>query len=649
MRPRRGSARVVIALRLRPQQQPWFPESALPIAERLSLIAQNRITIPQREVPMICRRTLLVLFAFVATFSFTQQSEQAEPLTGKTMRPIIRGRHAAVSSMKQEATAAAIRILQAGGNAFDAAVAGQAALAVTDFSLNGVGSDAELLIYSARDHQVYSINAEPKAPTLATIAWYQQNNGGKIPSSDGLLSGGIPGVVDAWYILLDRWGTMSFEQVLQPALELAEQGFPISEAGAHAIAVSKKILKYPSTTRIYLPNGRAPQPGEIFKNPDLAATLKKLIEAEKATKSRGRHAALQAARDRFYKGDIAQELARFSEANGGLFRYQDFAEYTAEVETPIHINYHDYEIYKNPSASQGPTELFALNMLEGYDLKKLGHNSPDFIHTSVEAMKLAMADREKYLGDADFIKIPYDTLLSKQYAGNRRALIDEQRASLDLRPGVIGGSSSPVPTTTEGHASHTGDTSYIALVDQAHNFVSFEPSLHSVFGTGVVMGNTGIIFNCRGDYYSLVPGEANALAPGKRPRSTLQSTLVMRDGKPYMIMGSPGGDDQVMRTMQTLINIIDFGMNIQEAIEAPRWTTRSFPASPFPHTMYPGDLGLESRIPEATREALAARGHKVRVTGPWTMGSNAVIMLDWETGVLSAGADPRVEAYAWAY
>jgi gamma-glutamyltranspeptidase/glutathione hydrolase len=200
-----------------------------------------------------------------------------------------------------------------------------------------------------------------------------------------------------------------------------------------------------------------------------------------------------------------------------------------------------------------------------------------------------------------------------------------------------------------GEASHTGDTSYIAVVDKDRNLVSFEPSLHSGFGTGIVMGNTGLIFNCRGDYYSLTPGEPNALAPGKRPRSTLQSTLVLKDGQPYMITGSPGGDDQVMRTIQTLINVVDFGMNVQAAIEAPRWATRSFPASPFPHTMYPGDLSVESRIDEKVRESLVARGHKLRVARPWSLGSNAAILIDMKNGVLSAGADPRVEAYAWAW
>jgi gamma-glutamyltranspeptidase/glutathione hydrolase len=558
--------------------------------------------------------------------------------------------------MKAEATEAARQILQAGGNAFDAAVGGQAALGVTDFSLNGAGSDAVVLIYNAREKKVYSVNAEPRAPKLATIEWYEKNNGGKIPESDGLLSGGLPGVLDAWYLLLDRWGTMTFEQVLQPAIDLAENGFPLSEGGADAIADAKKIRKYPSTVKVYLPNGQPPKAGEIFRNPDLARTLKKLVEAERENKAKGRHKALKAARDRFYQGDIARDMAAFSEANGGLFRYNDFADYAAEVETPVSIDYRGYRIYKNPSASQGPAELIALNLLEGYDLKALGHNSADFLHINVEVMKLAMADREKFLGDMDFIKIPYEGLLSKDYARERRKLIDPAKASLELRPGSpekfmhAGFPSEPDPRVVlEGSASHQGDTSYIAIVDKDHNMVSFEPSLHSEFGTGVVMGDTGIIFNCRGDYYSLVKGEANALEPGKRPRSTLQSTLVMKDGEPFAILGSPGGDDQVMRTIQTLINVVDFGMNIQQAIESPRWSTRSFPASPFPHTMYPGDMAVESRIPLATQQALLARGHKLHADPPWSLGSNAGIILDAKTGVLSAGADPRVEAYAWAW
>src|SRR5947208_16479788 len=243
----------------------------------------------------------ILIFCSLTIFANAQGDD---PSLDNTMRPVIRGRTAAVSSMRAEATEAARRILQGGGNAFDAAVAGQAALAVTDFPSNGVGSDAVLLLYDAKAKKVVSINAEPRAPRLATIEWYEKNNGGKLPQSDGLLSGGIPGVVDAWYILLDRWGTMSFEQVLQPAIELARNGFPLSERGAAYIASSKKILRYPTTVKLYLPGGRPPREGEIFKNPDLAQTLAKLVEAEKANRTKGRHEALKAARDRFYKGDI---------------------------------------------------------------------------------------------------------------------------------------------------------------------------------------------------------------------------------------------------------------------------------------------------------------------------------------------------------
>src|SRR6266576_3603905 len=402
------------------------------------------------------------------SFASTAIAQVDVPSGANTMRPVIRGRKAAVSSMKAEATDAARRILEEGGNAFDAAVGGQAALAVTDFPANGVGSDAVVLLYQAREGKVFSVNAEPRAPKLATIEWYEKNNGGKLPISDGLLSGGLPGVVDAWYILLDRWGTMSFEQVLQPAIELAENGFPVSEGRAGMIASSKKILKYPSTVQIYLQNGQPPKAGEIFKNPDLARTLRKLVEAEKASQTKGRHEALKAARDRFYKGDIAREMASFSEANGGLFRFEDFANYTAKVEEPVSIDYRGYQIYKNPSASQGPAELFALKILEGFDLKGMGLNSAGYIHTSVEAIKLAFADREKYLGDMDFIKIPYAGLLSKEYAAERRQLIDSGTASLAFRPGTAEKFTSdatpldrPVKVTVAGDGDHDGDTSYI--------------------------------------------------------------------------------------------------------------------------------------------------------------------------------------------
>ena len=610
-----------------------------------------------RRIPALALLAAIV-YVFQTGAQETQRtarpSDQDEQQTGGTMRPVIRGAHAAVSSMKPEATRAAENILRAGGNAFDAAVAGQAVLALVDPASNGIGSDAEILIYDAKTKQPYSINAEAPAPKLATIEWYNKNNGGKIPTNDGLLSGSIPGTVDAWYILLDRWGTMSFEKVLEQAIDIAENGFALPANLARSLA-SSKLAKYPTSKKVY--QSKRYTEGELFKNPDLARTLRKLVEAEKQNTSKGRHAALKAARDRFYKGDIAQTMAKFSEENGGLFRYEDFANYTAKVETPVSTDYRGYRVYKNMSNTQGPAELILLNMLEGYDLRAMGHNSAEYIHTTAEALKLAFADREKFLGDMDFIKIPFEGLLSKQYAAERRKLIDPNNASLELRPGnpekFMKGSQAALfqdPTINlDGNASHDGDTSYLAVIDSNRNMIGFMPSLHSGWGTGVVMADLGFIFNCRGDYYSLVPGEANALAPGKRPRSTLATTLIMKDGQPYGLMGSPGADDQLMRTVQTLLNMVDFGMNVQQAIEAPRWSTRSFPASPFPHTMYPGDLGVESRIGEKVQQALIAKGHKLRVSGPWSMSEMAVIVIDPKTGVLHAGADPRNDAYAWAW
>ena len=599
-------------------------------------------------------RPAAILLA-LAVFLTVLPAQEGGIVASRTMRPVIRGRQHAVVSMKHEASIAALRVLEAGGNAFDAVVAGQAALAVVDAAANGVGSDAVALAYDASAKKVFSINAEGTAPRLATIEWYRKNNGGKIPDSDGLLSASLPGIVDAWYLLLDRWGTMTFEQVLASAIDLADNGFPLGDSLARAIAGSSKLRKYTSSARVYLQDGRAPKPGDIFRNPDLARTLRKLIEAERGHAPQGRRQALRAARDRFYKGDIARAFAEFSEKNGGLYRYEDFASYAAKIETPVSIGYRGLQIFKNPSSNQGPAELFALKILSGFDLRAMGHNSPDFIHTSTEAIKLAMGDREKYLADDDFIRIPWAGLLSDAYADERRRQIDPAKASHELRPGVpekfmegMAPAVRPIDINIVGKGDHEGDTSYIAVVDGQRNMVTLTPSLHSGFGTGVVMADTGIIFNCRGDYYSLTPGHANALEPGKRPRSTLQGTLVLKDGQPAMVMGSPGGDDQCMRTMQTLINIVDFGMNVQQAIEAPRWTTRSFPASPFPHTMYPGDLGIEDRVGAKVRDALVGRGHKVWLAGAWSLGSNAAIVVDAATGVLHAGADPRVEAYSLA-
>ena len=430
----------------------------------------------------------------------------------RTTRPVVRGTRYAVSSMKPKASQVAERILRAGGNAFDAAVAGQAVLGLTDLSNNGIGSDAMLLVYDAEEQKVFSLNATGTSPKLATIDWYKKNADGKIPVNDTLLAATVPAVVDAWYLLLDRWGTMSFAQVLGPAIEMAEKGLPLNDRLARAIAGSKSLRKYPSSVETYYPGGRVWEAGELMTLPQLARTMRKLVDAEQEHASKGRRAALKAARDRFYKGDIARAMARFSEENGGLFRYEDFSEYSAKIVDAVSIDYHGLRVYKNPSNNQGPAELITLSLLEGFDLKALGHNSAEYVHTAAEAVKLAFADREKYLGDMDFIRIPFEGLFSKDYARERRKLIDPKRASLEYRPGVAEKYASgmdpierPIDIHYEEDDQHEGDTSYICVIDKDRNVVSFTPSLHSGFGTNVVMGDLGFTLNCRGDYFRSSP------------------------------------------------------------------------------------------------------------------------------------------------
>ncbi len=522
----------------------------------------------------------------------------------------MRGRTYAVSTRKPQATQAAERVLRDGGNAFDAAVAAMTVLAVTDPAMTGMGGDANVLVYSAREKKVHAINATGTTPGLATIDWYRANCGGAIPVSDGLLCGTVPGVPAACHILLDRWGTRGFAELSRDAIYLAEEGFPVSEYLLEFLAVhGDKLRKYPTSARIYFPNGRMLRAGEILRNPDLAETLRAMAN-----------------RDEFYRGAMARRVASFCENNGGLFRCEDFAAYEARVEEPVSVNYRGYQVYKNASACQGPTELVLLNQLERHDLAALGHNSAAYIGLCAAAAKRAYGTREKYLGDRAFIDIPFDLILAKDYQGEPM--------------GEVFG---------KGAANHAGDTSYLAIIDKDRNAVSMTPSLHSAFGTGIVIGDTGLIFNCRGDCFVMNEKHPNALMPGKRPRSTLTPTLILKDGEPSMVLGSPGGDDQPLRIAQTFLNMVDFGMNIQDAIEAPRWSTTSFPATEFPQTAYPGHLSVEDRIPAEVRAELGVPGHQVETVGPWTMGANCGVTVDHESGVLSAGADPRGDSYALAW
>lgn len=570
------------------------------------------------------------------------------------MKTMVVGSKWAVSARTPETSLAMAEILNQGGNAFDAAVAGQAVLGITNIGSNTIlGADCQIMIWNAKLQKAIAINGSGWAPELATLEWFKEN-APDFPYDERHLRGTVPGTVDAWCTMLANWGTMTLEQVLAPALDMLENGVAL-----RASISSEKLVMYPTTYESLLahhPEGKEVwSVGEIFTWPQAAATLRKLIETERAHAHLGREAAIMAARDRFYKGDIAREMAEFSESVGGLFRYDDFAEFSVEVVEPVCIDYRGYQVWASPTASQGATVLFWLNLLRGYDLKSLGHNSVEYIHLMHETLKLAYADREAYLSDWNFDPIPYDVLLSEEYAAERRKLVDMTKAINEMRPGNVAyfkpaASATNACSCSDDISEYYMGTSYLSVADSEGNMVSFKPSTHTSFGTGVAMGTTGVIFNCRGCPFSFDENKITVIEPRKRPRSTLIATLVTKDGKPFMVLGSPGGDDQPQREVQTIVNIIDFGMNPQDAIEAPRFSSVSFPSSTFPHEYRtPGRITLEGRIPAEVAEGLKALGHDVRVTGDWGVGSAlGVIMLDPVKNVYFAGADPRSSNLALA-
>jgi gamma-glutamyltranspeptidase/glutathione hydrolase len=442
-------------------------------------------------------------------------------------------------------------------------------------------------------------------------------------------------VFDGLILALQKFGTMSFAQVAAPALEYAEQGFPAPEIFASYLHSTRNIYgAWPTSVAFFLPNGRETQAGELFREPDMARTLHELMAVEKKTRGK-REKKLQAVRDYFYQGALAHRIADFSEHNGGLIRYDDLKSYHAEIDTPRTTTYRGFEINKPGFWTQGPVMLEALNILEGYDLKAMGHNSPQYLHTVVETVKLAFADRDRYYGDPKFSKIPEETLLSKQYATERRKLIDPQKASMESRPGTFAPPvAMPASTTTSGNS----DTTCVNAVDSHGDVFSATPS--GAWLPSVIVGDTGIPLGTRLQTLLTVPGHPNTLAAGKRPRVTLSPTIVLKDGKPYMAMSTPGGDNQDQAMLQVLLNIIDFGMSPQQAVESPRFQTEHFYSSFANHEFVAGKLNLEDRMPSTTIEALRGLGHVVNVTGPWS-NMSAPTVIRMQEGVLEGAADPR--------
>jgi gamma-glutamyltranspeptidase/glutathione hydrolase len=444
---------------------------------------------------------------------------------------------------------------------------------------------------------------------------------------------------------------------MQPAIELAD-GFAIDELRVSYIEKTRKIYEpWPTSAKLFLPGGRVPKPGEIFSQPDLARTLRGIVRAERASASRGRHAALMAARDFFYKGEIAKRISDFSEKNGGLLRASDMAAFHAPVEEPTKTSYRGYEIYKTGFWAQGPVMLEILNILEGFDLRAMKHNSADYVHTLTEAMKLGFADRDRYYGDPSFVKVPGAELLSREYAIARRSLIDQKQASLEQRPGDpvnkkpllnTGVQPAAIGESRVPEAERANDTTCVNVVDKDGNMFSATPS--GAWLPTVVAGDTGVMLGQRMQSFLLEEGHPNVLQPGKRPRVTLSPTLVTKDGKPLMVLSTPGGDNQDQSLVQVLLNLIEFGMNVQEAVEAPRFQTVHLVSSFDDHRFNPGVLNLEDRIDKQTAADLTSRGHKIEMQAAWgNPSAPTVIVLRPESGAIEAGADPRRGRYALAW
>lgn len=496
----------------------------------------------------------------------------------------------------------------------DAAIATSAVLAVIRPHMTGIGGDLFCLIYLAKEGRVVALNSSGPAPKAATIEFFRGRDMRHIPS-DGPLAVETPGCVAGWELALNRFGSMPLSHVLNQAVEFAEKGAPVSCYLAKALAEgAQQFAQFPQWMATFLPEGRPYRQGEVLKQPNLAATLRAIQEG---------------GADAFYRGPIADAIAASMEQEGGLLSKEDLAACRAELLEPLQIGYRGYTVYEQPPVSQGHILLQELALAEGFDLAGLGPQSAEAIHLMVECKKLAFADRLRYLGDPAQVKVPLAQLLSQEYASLRRKKVDPSRAIVAAAPGAV--------------ASAGGDTTHHCVIDSEGNAVSMIQSLYRSFGSGFVAGDTGILFNNRLSAFFLDPDHPNALAPGKRTAHTLNTYMLFRDGLPFLVGGTPGADDQVQVNFQIICNLIDFRMSLQEAIEAPRWS--STPGTIPSEITSPYELRLESGFPTQVVEALREKGHTVKIDPSLTFGSVKTVLRDPETGVLCGGSDPRRDAY----
>jgi len=568
-------------------------------------------------------------------------------MAGKRMT--IMGTRHVVAAGHYLAAHAAFEILEAGGNAIDAGVAAGLAIGVLQTDKVNIGGVAPQIIYTAKDRKVHSIDGLGVWPAAVTQDFFQKNHGSKIPQ--GVLRCVVPAAPDAWITALSRFGTMSFGEVAQAAIRFALEGFPMHPMMSKFIGERVDMYsRWPASKKVFLPGGKPPQVGQVFVQSDLARTLQYMVDEERRGKRKGRQAGLQAARDAFYKGDIAKTVTKWIAGQGGLMRYEDFAGFKVNFEPTVKSRFGDIELHACGPWSQGPVLPMTLNMLKGFDLKAMGHNTPQYIHTLVEALKLAYADRHQYFGDPKFVKVPMAGLMAKRYADWRRSLIRGDRAFPGMPPAgdpktlhEVDNICVPPPTLHEG--PKPGDTSYLCVMDRHGNAFSATPSDGSD-KTPIIPG-VGILCSGRGTQSWSDPSHPSSVAPGKRPRLTPNPALALKGGKAYMPFGTPGGDVQVQAMVQVFLNINVFGMSVQDAVEAPRFASYSFPGSFEPHDYFPARLNLEPAVGAATGKALAAMGHQVFWWDDMTStaGSVCTIVKDFRNGVLHGGADPRRPAY----
>lgn len=563
-------------------------------------------------------------------------------------RPAVLGSKHMVSSTHYLASLAGLRMFPRGGNAVDAGVAAGIALNVVEPHLTSFGGVAPIMVFGPGMPEPVTIDGLGRWPRGLDLATHRARFGDDMPL--GMPRAVTPAAADAWLTALARFGRLSLAEVLAPAIELCD-GFPTFPRLARSIERTKaQISRFPSTAAVFLPGGRVPRNGETLVQRELGDLFRRLLAIERAHDSRGRAAAIMAARDAVYNGEIAEGIATFVEREGGALTYEDLSGYHVTVGPPVHTTYRGIDVYACGPWSQGPLVPMILNLLEGFDVASMGAGSTRSLHHFAEAIKLAAADREGFFGDPDQVDVPIVGMLDKSYAAERARLIREDRAWPTLPPPGdpwrYEGRTGPAgyrPVPTEGGSFP--DTAYACAVDAEGWAFSATPSDPAL--TAPLVPGIGIIVSTRGAQLFSIPGHPSAIAPGKRPRLTPNPAMLVRDGRAYMPFGCPGVDAQCQAMVQVACGIVDFGMDTQEAIEMPRVISRSFPATFWPHRYAPGELGVEGRIPSATREELARLGHRVVQWPDWTpaaAGVCAIRVLDG--GALEGGSDPRREGIA---